>query len=71
MCLSKYSNLEHLREVAMNLSPSKEHDDLIRLCERELAALINNFYQVKAVFYFFLLVKYITYNYTIHYEFIL
>ena len=46
MCLSKYSNLEHLREVAMKLCASESHDDIIELCEKKLAALIHTFYQV-------------------------
>ena len=47
MCLSKYSNLEHLREVANNLFSSEDHENRNLLCERELAALINTFYQVR------------------------
>ena len=47
MCLSKYSNLEHLREVAVNLYSSEDHGNMNKLCERELAALINTFYQVR------------------------
>ena len=47
MCLSKYSNLEHLREVAINLYSTKDHEDINGLCERELAALIHTFYQVR------------------------
>ena len=54
MCLSKYSNLEHLREVAKNLCSSEDHDDINELCERELAALINKFYQVEAYFMFYI-----------------
>ena len=54
MCLSKYSNLEHLREVAMNLCSSEDHVDITELCERELAALISKFYQVEAYFMFYI-----------------
>ena len=47
MCLSKYSNIELLKEVAMNLHLSiKDHENIHVLSERELAALINSFYQV-------------------------
>ena len=46
MCLSKYSNLEHLREVANNIFSSEDHENRNLLSERELAALINTFYQV-------------------------
>ena len=46
MCLSKYSNLDHLKEVYMNLYPSKDNKTLDELCEKELAALINTYYQV-------------------------
>ena len=49
MCLSKYSNLELLNQVAMNLYSSKDHD-FKELCEIELAALINTFYQVRFIF---------------------
>ena len=51
MCLSKYSNLEHLREVAVNLYSSEDHGNMNKLCERELAALINTFYQVRYSLY--------------------
>ena len=47
MCLSKYSNLEHLREVANNIFSSEDHENRNLLCERELAALINVYYQVR------------------------
>ena len=47
MCLSKYSNLELLREVAVNLYSSKDVENMDGLSERELAALINTFYQVR------------------------
>ena len=46
MCLSKYSNLELLKEVARNLYSSKDHENMNRLCEKQLAELINTFYQV-------------------------
>ena len=49
MCLSKYSNLELLNQVAMNLYSSTDHN-LKELCEIELAALINTFYQVRFIF---------------------
>jgi hypothetical protein len=51
---NRYSNLEHLREVAKNLCSSEDHDDINKLCERELAALINKFYQVEAYFMFYI-----------------
>ena len=47
MCLSKYSNLEHLQAVASNLCLSGDHRNINGLCERELAALIYSFYQVR------------------------
>jgi hypothetical protein len=50
MNLSKYSNLEHLREVAMNLCLSENHDDINELSEKKLAALIHTFYQVCHLF---------------------
>ena len=52
MCLSKYSNIELLKEIAMNLHLSKEHENIDGLSERELAALINSFYQVSILIYF-------------------
>ena len=45
--LSKFSNLEHLKEVASSLNLSENHETLNFLCEKELAALINTFYQVR------------------------
>ena len=48
MCLSNYSNLELLKEVAMNLYSSKDHD-FKELCEIELADIINTFYQVRFI----------------------
>ena len=47
MCLSNYSNLEHLQAVALNLCLSDDHIYINGLSERELAALINSFYQVR------------------------
>ena len=47
MCLSKYSNLELLKEVAMNLYSSEDHKNMNELSEIELAALIDSFYQVR------------------------
>ena len=52
MCLSKYSNIELLKEVAMNLHLSKDHENKDGLCERDLAALINFFYQVSISIHF-------------------
>ena len=52
MCLSKYSNIELLKEVAMNLNLSKDHENIDGLCERDLAALINLFYQVSISIHF-------------------
>ena len=46
MCLSKYSNLELLKEVAINLYSSEEYGNINKLCERELADLIHTYYQV-------------------------
>ena len=53
MCLSKYSNLELLKEVARNLYSSKDHENMNSLCERQLAELINTFYQVRYFCLFF------------------
>ena len=50
MCLSKYSNIELLKEIAMNLHLSKDHENIDGLSERELAALVNSFYQVSRYF---------------------
>ena len=47
MCLSKYSNLEHLQAVALNLCLSDDHGNINGHSERVLAALINTFYQVR------------------------
>ena len=47
MCLSKYSNLDLLKEVYMNLYSSKDNKTLDELCEKELATLIHTFYQVR------------------------
>ena len=51
MCLSKYSNLELLKEVAMNLYSPEDHN-FKDLCEKELAALINKYYQVSILVHF-------------------
>ena len=44
MCLSKYRNLELLQEVAGKVCSSQVHENM---SERELAACINTFYQVR------------------------
>ena len=46
MCLSKYSNLDLLKEVYENLYSPKDHETLDGLCEKEMAALINTYYKV-------------------------
>ena len=47
MCLSRYSTLELLKEVAKNLFLSEEYGYINGLSEKKLAELINNFYQVR------------------------
>ena len=47
MCLSKYSNLEHLQAVALTLCLFDDHGNIDELCDGELAALILTFYQVR------------------------
>ena len=47
MCLSKYSNLDLLKEVYANLYSSKDDITSNGLSEKELAALIHTFYQVR------------------------
>ena len=47
MCLSKYSNLELLKEVVKSLYSSEEYGNINGLSEKKLAELINDFYQVR------------------------
>ena len=46
MCLSKFSNIDLLRQVALNLYSTEDNGDMNGLCEKELAAVINTYYQV-------------------------
>ena len=49
MCLSKYSNVDLLRQVTINLYSTEEKGNINELCERELAALINTHYLVSSI----------------------
>ena len=57
MSLRKYSNLELLKEVYRNLARDDESID--ELCERELVALIEPFYQVRHLKIILLLIPYL------------
>ena len=55
MCLSKFSNNDLLKQVAINLYSTEDNQDINKamngLCERELADLINTYYQVSSILY--------------------
>ena len=51
MCLSKFSNIDLLKQVANNLYSTEDNEDINGLCEKELAALINIYYQVSSILY--------------------
>ena len=51
MCLSKFSNIDLLRQVALNLYSTEDNGDMNELCEKELSALINTYYQVSSILY--------------------
>ena len=53
MCLSKYSNLELLKEVVKSLYSSEEYGNINGLSEKKLAELINNFYQVRYLSFYY------------------
>ena len=49
MCLTKYSNVDLLRQVTINLYSTEDKGNISELCERELAALINTHYLVSSI----------------------
>ena len=51
MCLTKYSNVDLLRQVTINLYSTEDKGNISELCERELAALINTHYLVSSILY--------------------